>query len=160
MKKLLAIALGIAVSTSALAGACNKEEAKTLVDIAVESETPTFTTLASLLGAFGLVEPFSGNRNFTVFAPTDEAFAEIAAVIPTLTQDQIAEVLSYHVTQGARDPEEVFSKDKMKMLNYQFVELTTAGGAFVNDAEVIASVEACNGWVHVVNKVLIPEFSD
>ncbi|MGH1460780.1 MAG: fasciclin domain-containing protein [Neptuniibacter sp.] len=160
MKKVIAIACGLALSGAVHAGNCKSEDASTLIDIAVAETTdgvaPTFSTLAGLLTSFGLIEPFSTNRNFTVFAPTDAAFTEIAAILPTLSQNQVLDVLRYHVVNGSRDPSEVFAKEEMKMLNKQFVSLSVDGGNMINESEVVASAEACNGWVHVIDQVLIP----
>lgn len=160
MKKLIALTCGLAMSGAVFAGNCKAPDAATIIDIAVaetvDGEAPTFSTLATLLSSYSLVEPLSTNRNFTAFAPTDAAFAEIADVTATLTADQIYDVLLYHVTHGSRDPGEVFAKDEMKMLNKQFVSLDTEGGNFINESEVLVSAPACNGWVHVIDKVLIP----
>ncbi|MDF2182514.1 fasciclin domain-containing protein [Neptuniibacter sp. CAU 1671] len=168
MKKIMALAAGLVISGSALAGNCKSEGAASIVDIAVNDDR--FEILVQAVTAFGLANDLNTNRNFTVFAPTDDAFKAIGFAIetelgdvlnPELTDEQLSAVpniLLYHVAYGSRDSEEIFAKDKMQMLNKAFVELDSDGVSFnVNDAQVlIPDIEACNGYVHVIDSVLLP----
>jgi uncharacterized surface protein with fasciclin (FAS1) repeats len=108
---------------------------------------------------YGLDKELDKNRNYTVFAPTDAAFLELLAGLEEAgispNPDQLLDVLLYHVVPGSRDGEEVFAKEEMKMLNKQFVTLD-AENLMVNTATVVGSAEACNGWVHIVDQVLVP----
>ncbi|MFW1678259.1 fasciclin domain-containing protein [Pontibacter sp. JAM-7] len=168
MKKIIALAVGLALSGSVLAGNCKSDDVDSIVDIAVGDDR--FEVLVQAVTAFGLANDLNTNRNFTVFAPTDDAFKAVGFAIesdsgdilnPALTDEQleaVPNILLYHVVHGARDAEEVFAKDKMSMLNKAFVTLSTDGVTFnVNDAQVIIpNIVACNGYVHVIDAVLLP----
>jgi uncharacterized surface protein with fasciclin (FAS1) repeats len=129
-----------------------------IVDTAVAAGS--FNTLASLLTSAGLVETLKGEGPFTVFAPTDEAFAAVdPATLEALGQNQEAlqQVLTYHVVAG-----EVMSSDiepgAVETVEGSEVTITVEGGmVMVNDATVTtADVEASNGVIHVIDSVLIP----
>lgn len=169
MKKLVAVVAGLTLSGAVFAGNCKAPDSSSIVDIAVGNEN--FEILTTLVTAFGLANDLNTNRNFTVFAPTDDAFKAVGFAVedengndilnPALTDEQIEAVpniLLYHVAYGSRDAAEVYSDDKMKMLNKDFVALDTDGVTFnVNTAQVvIPNIEACNGYIHVVNEVLLP----
>ena len=149
MKKLL-IAIAIGCSTLAV-------QAKDIVDTAVAAGS--FKTLATALQAAGLVDTLKGKGPFTVFAPTDEAFAKLPkADLDALLKDKakLTAVLTYHVVGG-----QVMAKDVKsgKVKSVQGTELTlgTAGGVTVDSAKVIkADIVADNGVIHVIDSVLIP----
>lgn len=120
-----------------------------------------FTTLTSLVEQAGLAETLSDEGPFTVFAPTDAAFAKV----PQETLDSLAAdpealkaVLLYHVVDGEARATDVAELSSAKTLNGESVELeTTDGGVKVNDAKVVqADVTASNGVIHVIDEVLIP----
>ena len=120
-----------------------------------------FTTLTSLVEQAGLAETLSDEGPFTVFAPTDGAFAKV----PQETLDSLAAdpealkaVLLYHVVDGEARATDVAELSSAKTLNGESVELeTTDGGVKVNDAKVVqADVTASNGVIHVIDEVLIP----
>jgi len=143
---------------AALAAAALTAQAKDIVDTAVAAGS--FKTLATALGAAGLVDTLKGKGPFTVFAPTDEAFAKIPkADLDALLKDKakLTAVLTYHVVPGA-----VMAKDvkdgKVKTVQGGELTLATAGGVTVNGAKVIkADVTADNGVIHVIDTVLIPK---
>jgi len=143
---------------AALAAAALTAQAKDIVDTAVAAGS--FKTLATALGAAGLVDTLKGKGPFTVFAPTDEAFAKIPkADLDALLKDKakLTAVLTYHVVSGA-----VMAKDvkdgKVKTVQGGELTLATAGGVTVNGAKVIkADVTADNGVIHVIDTVLIPK---
>ena len=120
-----------------------------------------FKTLASLLDQAGLVETLSGNSRFTVFAPTDAAFAKVPqATLDALAKDKakLRAVLLYHVAKGKLTASKVIKRKSIKTLNGDRVSVRVrtgkvyVGGARVTTPDVLAS----NGVIHVINKVLIP----
>jgi uncharacterized surface protein with fasciclin (FAS1) repeats len=133
---------------------------KDIVDTAVAAGS--FNTLAAALTAAGLVEKLKGDGPFTVFAPTDDAFAALPAgtvedLLKPENKDKLVAVLTYHVVAG-----KVMSTDLsngMKAATVQGGEVTimTEGGVRVNDATVTqADIEATNGVIHVIDKVILP----
>lgn len=134
--------------------------AETIVDIAVNDGR--FTTLVTALQAAGLVETLQGDGPFTVFAPTDEAFAKLPAGtveglledIPTLTN-----ILLYHVVAGQVPAADVVNLSSADTVLGQSVSISVNGSAVnVGEAQVvITDVEASNGIIHVIDTVLIPD---
>jgi uncharacterized surface protein with fasciclin (FAS1) repeats len=133
---------------------------KTIVDVAVESGK--FTTLVAAVKAAGLVETLSGAGPFTVFAPTDEAFAKLpAGTVEALLKDKakLTRILTYHVVAG-----KVMAKDVTGMTSAKTVEggevtiKAENGKVMINDATVTtADIEASNGVIHVIDTVLLPK---
>ena len=150
MKKIIAI--------TALAAASLAAHAKDIVDTAVAAGN--FKTLVAAVQAAGLVDTLKGAGPFTVFAPTDEAFAKIPkADLEALLKDKakLTAVLTYHVVSG-----KVMAKDvkagKVKTVQGSELTLGTAGGVTVDGAKVIAAdIVADNGVIHVVDSVLLPK---
>lgn len=131
---------------------------KDIVDTAVEAGS--FNTLAKALTEAGLVETLKGQGPFTVFAPTDEAFAKLpAGTLESLLQDKakLRAVLTYHVISGKIMAAEVMRLDQAKTVQGQNVRISTMGGVKVNEANVIKTdILASNGMIHVINKVILP----
>lgn len=133
-------------------------QAKDIVDTAVSAGN--FKTLVTALKAADLVPTLKGNGPFTVFAPTDEAFAKIPkADLDALLKDKakLKTVLTYHVVPG-----KVMSKDlkagKVATVQGSDVTISTMGGAMVNNAKVVsADVAADNGVIHAIDTVLMPK---
>jgi len=150
MQKLLIAAV---MACTALAA-----HAKDIVDTAVSAGN--FKTLVTALKAADLVPTLKGNGPFTVFAPTDEAFAKIPkADLDALLKDKakLKAVLTYHVVPG-----KVMSKDlkagKVTTVQGSDVTISTMGGAMVNNAKVVsADVAADNGVIHAIDTVLMPK---
>ena len=148
-KTLIAITLGVA----ALA-----VQAKDIVDTAVAAGQ--FKTLATALQAAGLIDTLKGKGPFTVFAPTDAAFAKIPkADLDALLKDKakLSAVLTYHVVSG-----KVMAKDvkagMVKTVQGSDITLATTGGVTVNGAKVTsADIVADNGVIHVIDTVLMPK---
>jgi uncharacterized surface protein with fasciclin (FAS1) repeats len=120
-----------------------------------------FKTLASLLKKAGLAGTLQGKGPFTVFAPTDAAFAKVPdATLEALGQDKakLRSVLLYHVTKGKLTAAKVVKRESVKTLNGQRVKIRVRDDkVFVGGARVITpDVGASNGVIHVINKVLIP----
>ena len=139
------------------------EELGTLVDVAVAAGD--FTTLVAAVEAAGLVDTLSGEGPFTVFAPTDEAFAALppelleALLLPE-NSEALTEILTYHVVSG-----EVLAADVAagEVATVQGEEITIAvdDGVTVNGANVIATdVLASNGVIHVIDAVIVPPSLD
>lgn len=132
---------------------------KTIVQTAVAAGS--FKTLASLLKKAGLVGTLQGKGPFTVFAPTDAAFAKLPkATLAALAKNKakLRSVLLYHVVKGNVSAAKVVTLRSAKTLNGKAVSIRVNGGnVLVGGARVTtADVEASNGVIHVVNKVLIP----
>ena len=132
---------------------------QTIVDIAVADGR--FMTLATALQAAGLVETLQGAGPFTVFAPTDEAFAKLpAGTIEALLADipSLSEILLYHVVPGAVKAEQVVTLSSAETAAELPVAIKVVDGkVFVNQAEVIITdIEASNGIIHVIDSVLLP----
>jgi uncharacterized surface protein with fasciclin (FAS1) repeats len=120
-----------------------------------------FKTLAMLLKQAGLATTLSSTGPYTVFAPTDAAFAKVPkSTLTALANDkaQLKAVLLYHVVKGRVGSKQVVKLSSAKTLNGQPVRIKVASGsAFVNNAKVTkADVRASNGVIHVINRVLIP----
>jgi len=123
-----------------------------------------FSTLAAALGAAGLIETLKGKGPFTVFAPTDDAFARIPA--ETLSQllqpenrEKLTAILTYHVVAGRVTSHDVMNldPDAAITLQGQTLKINTDGGLKINDAKVIITdIAATNGVIHVIDSVLMP----
>ena len=132
---------------------------KTIVETAVEAGS--FTTLVKAVQEAGLVEALSGPGPLTVFAPTDEAFAEIPAeTLNALLQDKekLISVLTYHVVAGNLLGAQVVRKNSIITLQGGALSVDISDGLKVDDANVIeADIRASNGRIHVIDKVLMPK---
>ena len=156
------LAAGFAALTfaSAPARAEEKAPAKDIVETAVAAGN--FKTLATALQAAGLVETLKGKGPFTVFAPTDEAFAKLpAGTVEGLLKDKakLAAVLTYHVVPGKVSAAEVVKLSEAKTVEGQAVKIKAEGGKVsVDGASVVkADVAASNGVIHVIDTVLMPK---
>ena len=161
-----ALLLGLA-SPLAVAGHHDGEHAKPtqakgdIVDTAVAAGQ--FNTLAAALTAAGLVDTLKGNGPFTVFAPTDEAFAALPAgtvenLLKPENKDQLVALLTYHVVPGRYPSGRVAGLDEAPTVNGETVDIRAADGAVMVDGAnvVMADVTATNGVIHVIDKVLMP----
>jgi uncharacterized surface protein with fasciclin (FAS1) repeats len=140
----------------------NAVQASAKKDI-VETATAAgkFKTLTSLLKQAGLAGTLQGKGSYTVFAPTDAAFAKVPkATLQALGQDKakLRSVLLYHVAKGKLTAAKVVKRSSVKTLNGQSLRIRVNGGKVtVGGARVITpDVAASNGVIHVINKVLIP----
>jgi uncharacterized surface protein with fasciclin (FAS1) repeats len=146
------------VAALAIGGATLAVQAKDIVDTAVAAGN--FKTLAAALQAAGLVDTLKGKGPFTVFAPTDEAFAKVPKdQLDALLKDKAAltKVLTYHVVAG-----KVMAKDvkagKVKTVQGGELTVATAGGVMVDGAKVTATdIVADNGVIHVIDSVVLPK---
>jgi uncharacterized surface protein with fasciclin (FAS1) repeats len=133
-------------------------QAADIVDTAVAAGS--FKTLATALGAADLVGTLKGKGPFTVFAPTDEAFAKIPkADLDALLKDKkkLTAVLTYHVVPGKVMAADV-KAGKVKTVQGSEVTIATTGGVTVNKAKVVKTdIAADNGVIHVIDTVLMPK---
>jgi uncharacterized surface protein with fasciclin (FAS1) repeats len=164
MKKITYAALSLVIaltSFSTLRAADSASGAKDIV--AVASGAGNFTTLVAALKAAGLVATLQGKGPFTVFAPSDEAFAKLPAgtvedLLKPENKQKLTNILTYHVV-----PSKVMAADvktmKAKTVNGQSLDIVVASGAVsVNDAKVVATdIAATNGVIHVIDTVLMPK---
>ena len=149
-KTLIALALTAGTALSVMA--------QDVVDTAVKAGN--FTTLVAAVKAAGLVDTLKGPGPFTVFAPTDAAFAKVPkATLDALLADKAAltKVLTYHVVPGKVMAADV-KAGKVKTVQGQELTITTAGGVMVDNAKVVATdVAASNGVIHAIDTVLMPK---
>lgn len=121
-----------------------------------------FSTLAAALGAAGLIEPLKREGPFTVFAPTDDAFAKIppqalSELLQPENKEKLTAILTYHVVPGRVTAQEVANLNSVTTLQGQTVKISKQDGVKINDAKVITTgVEATNGIIHVIDTVLMP----
>jgi uncharacterized surface protein with fasciclin (FAS1) repeats len=147
-----ALALSVSLATA--------EDAKpqNIVDIAIADGS--FTTLVKAVQAAGLVETLEGQGPFTLFAPTDAAFAKLpAGTLDGLLKDKakLAKILTYHVISGKVMAADVMKLTSAKTVEGQDVKIDTMNGVHINGAKVVkADIIASNGVIHVIDTVLIP----
>jgi uncharacterized surface protein with fasciclin (FAS1) repeats len=152
----------VALSSILLIGPASSADQLDIVDTAVQAGN--FGTLATALEAAGLVETLKGDGPFTVFAPTDEAFAKlpegtVANLLKPENRDQLTAILTYHVLSGAVTAEQVVGLSKAQTVNGQSVAISVDGSAVkVDGATVVATdIMASNGVIHVIDNVILPE---
>ena len=160
MRKLFASALVFMfVITSASGLRASEPQAKDIVDTAVAAGS--FTTLAKALQAAGLIETLKSKGPFTVFAPTDEAFAKLpAGTLEALLKDKakLTAILTYHVVPGKVMAADVVKLKEAKTVQGQMVTIDTSMGVKVNNANVVKTDIVCsNGVIHVIDSVLLPK---
>ena len=135
---------------------------KNIVETAVAAGN--FKTLAAALGAAGLINTVSGPGPFTVFAPTDAAFAKLPAgtvenLLKPENKDQLTAILTYHVVAGKVMAADVVKLSEAKTVNGKMLKVKVNGGnVMVDDANVTATdIAASNGVIHVIDSVIIPD---
>jgi uncharacterized surface protein with fasciclin (FAS1) repeats len=143
----------------------------TIVDVAIElnsdTNSPYFGAFDTLIAAVLAADPIvvgtlSGNGQFTVFAPTDDAFAELEldeSSVGNLPQDFLTDVLLYHVARGRRDSGDVLDSDRIRTLEGSF--LLQDGGVLTDNLGlestiIVVDVPAANGIIHAIDSVVLP----
>jgi uncharacterized surface protein with fasciclin (FAS1) repeats len=130
-----------------------------IVDIAVSDKS--FSTLVTALKAADLVNTLKGDGPFTVFAPTDEAFAKLPkGTLDSLLKDKakLTAVLTYHVVPGKVKADRVVQKKSIKTVQGQNVRVSTSDGVKVDNARVVKTdIMASNGVIHVIDEVILPK---
>ncbi|MEY3458209.1 MAG: hypothetical protein RL215_1366 [Planctomycetota bacterium] len=135
-------------------------KAADIVDTAVGAGK--FGTLVAAVKAAGLVETLKGEGPFTVFAPTDEAFAKLPAgtvesLLKPENKDKLVAILTYHVVPGRLKAADVVAAKELKTVNGKAAPITTEGGAKIAGAGIIKTdIECSNGVVHVIDSVILP----
>ncbi len=151
----------LALTTTALIGSQAFAAEKDIVDTAVDAGS--FTTLVAAVEAAGLVETLKGEGPFTVFAPTDDAFAALPeGTVETLlmpeNKDQLVQILTYHVVPGKVMSSDLSNEMMADTVEGSPVTIMTEGGVTVNGANVTtADIEASNGVIHVIDAVIMPD---
>jgi uncharacterized surface protein with fasciclin (FAS1) repeats len=149
--------LALTVSTPAQAGA-QKSSLPDVVDTAVAAGN--FKTLATALQAAGLVETLKGPGPFTVFAPTDEAFAKLpAGTLEGLLKDKqrLTAVLTYHVVPGRVMAADVVKLSSARTVQGGSIAIRADKGVTVDGVRVVKTdIQAANGVIHVIDAVLMP----
>ncbi len=157
----------IALATTASAGHHGEKKMMKkadIVDTAVSAGQ--FQTLAAALEAAGLIDTLKGDGPFTVFAPTDEAFAKLPAgtvesLLKPENKDKLIAVLTYHVVPGKVMAADVVKLDEATTVQGSDVMIKVAdGNVQINDATVVkADIGASNGVIHVIDTVILPSDS-
>ena len=165
MRKFITLALA-GMLVLAIAGPVSaKSQGATIVDtaIAVNAETGEFDHLIQAVVRADLVATLDGKRQFTVFAPTDAAFEDLfgqlgVGGVGDIPKATLRAVLLYHVAPGERFAADVISSTRIRTVSKGFLFPSLAGGSvYINDARVLAAdVDASNGVIHVIDKVLLP----
>lgn len=132
---------------------------KSIIETALEN--PQFATLVTAVKAADLVETLSGPGPFTVFAPTNDAFAKIPAeTLQAVLADKakLTSILTYHVVSGKVMAADVVSLTEAKTVQGGTLKIDASNGVMINDAKVTtADIECSNGVIHVIDTVLMPQ---
>ena len=156
---LTAATLGSFIVT-ALAGKPAKTEAPTVVSIAAGNKD--FSTLVAAVKAAGLVDTLNGDGPFTIFAPTNEAFAKLPKgtvedLLKPENKEKLTAILTYHVVAGKVMAADV-KAGKVKTVQGGEIEIATEGGVTVNGAKVVKTdIVGKNGVIHVIDTVVLPK---
>jgi len=157
-KPFLAVAVALAFLLPVAGANAGDHAQKDIVDTAVAAGS--FKTLATALQAAGLVETLKGQGPFTVFAPTDEAFAKIPkADLDALLQDKakLTAVLTYHVVPGRVMAADVVKLHEAKTVQGSNLKIDASNGVKVDGANVIQTdIATSNGVIHVIDSVILP----
>jgi uncharacterized surface protein with fasciclin (FAS1) repeats len=154
-------ALVAALPAAGLAATASTAAAPTQTIAQIAAGNPNFSTLVSLLKKVGLVSVLNGTTHYTVFAPTNAAFAAVpAATLKALAANktELKAVLLYHVVPGSLPASEVVKHKTLTTAEGASLTVSVKGmNVYVNKAEVTeANIHATNGYIHVINAVLIP----
>lgn len=147
--------MAIFITITAQAGSMSKD----IVDTAVSAGS--FNTLATALTEAGLVDTLKGEGPFTVFAPTDEAFAklpedQLASILAD--KELLTSILTYHVVPGKVMAADIAAIESAATVQGQSLSINTDSGVKIDSATVIqADIEASNGVIHVIDTVLVPQ---
>ena len=136
------------------------EKQQDIIDTAMTAGK--FSTLAAALTVAGLIETLKGEGPFTVFAPTDEAFAKLPAetlqdLLKPENKAKLTAILTYHVVSGRMRALEIANRESATTLQGQTLQFSKQDAVKINDARVTtADVEATNGVIHIIDTVLLP----
>jgi uncharacterized surface protein with fasciclin (FAS1) repeats len=159
--KLVIAAVALAFSSVASAGSASAKATQDIVGVA--SSAGTFNTLVAAVKAAGLVETLQGAGPFTVFAPTDAAFAKLPAgtvesLLKPENKEKLASILTYHVVSGKVMAADVKTMQAPTVNGQNLAIVANAGGVTVNGAKVLKTdIPATNGVIHVIDTVVLPK---
>ena len=165
MRKFVALATATLLALVLAAPAAARNQGPSIVDtaIAVNASTGEFDHLIAAVVRADLAATLDGNRQFTVFAPTDSAFEDLFDALGVTGVDEIPvgtlrAVLLYHVAPGERFAADVVSSSRIRTVGKGFLWPSVSGGnVYINDAQVIAAdIDVSNGVIHVIDRVLLP----
>ncbi len=161
MKKICGLIVVLLFTLSLAIAAVASAQEKDIVDTAVEAGS--FKTLATALQAAGLVETLKGPGPFTVFAPTDDAFAKLPKgtlddLLKPENKEKLASILTYHVVPGKVMAADVAKVKKTKTVEGSEITIKTKGQkVMVDKANIVqADIMASNGVIHVIDAVIMP----
>lgn len=160
LSTLLVVFAGLFLSGAALADHHGGKKQGTIVDVAVGN--PDFSTLVAALKAADLVGTLGGEGPFTVFAPTNDAFAKLPAgtvenLLKPENKAQLVAVLTYHVVPGKVLAADVAGLKSAGTVNGKSITIDTSNGVKVDNATVTATdIGASNGVIHVIDSVILP----
>jgi uncharacterized surface protein with fasciclin (FAS1) repeats len=156
------IAAAAVLTLGIVAAQAGKPAQKDIVDTAVAAGS--FNTLAAALQAADLIATLKGKGPFTVFAPTDAAFAKLPAgtvedLLKPENKAKLVEILTYHVVPGSVSSAQVVKMTSAKTVEGQSVKISTKnGGVMIDNATVVqADILASNGVIHVIDTVILPQ---
>lgn len=161
MKTIVRLALASLFAASAYAGAASSSGSGKDI-VAVASGAGNFNTLVAAVKAAGLVETLQGAGPFTVFAPTDAAFAKlppgtVESLLKPKNKDKLIAILTYHVVPGRVMAADVKTMQARTVNGQELALVVGAGGVTVNNAKVVATdIAAKNGVIHVLDTVVLP----
>ncbi|QTN31051.1 fasciclin domain-containing protein [Akkermansiaceae bacterium] len=162
MKTIVTSILSVMALASFASAEHHKADKKDIVDTAVAAGS--FKTLAAALGAAGLVDTLKGDGPFTVFAPTDEAFAKlpegtVEELLKPENKAKLADILTYHVVSGKVMAKTAVTLDKATAVNKKDIALKVVDGTLtLNGSAKVATadIECSNGVIHVIDAVILP----
>ncbi len=155
------LAVSSPVSAQYMSSSKHEKSEKDIVETAIAAGS--FETLVAAVKAAGLVETLQGDGPFTVFAPTDEAFAKLPAgtvesLLKPENRDKLIAVLTYHVVPGRLMAKDVVGEKYLKTVQGQKIKVSLKGdAAMVDDARIVKTdIETSNGVIHVIDSVMLP----
>lgn len=159
MKKQIMVLAVLALTSSVFASSNSNAPAGDIVDTAVAAGQ--FKTLVAAVQAAGLVDTLKSDGPFTVFAPTDEAFAKLpAGTVEALLNDKekLTAILTYHVVPGKVMANDVVAAASLTTVQGQALKVSTGDGVKVDSANVVKTdILTSNGVIHVIDSVVIPQ---
>ena len=157
IQKIFLVAAAVAL-IAGTASAGHHETPSDIVDVAASNDS--FETLVTALQTAGLVDTLKSDGPFTVFAPTDEAFAKLPeGTVESLLADKekLTRILTYHVVPGKVTSSQVAGLNSATTVQGGNLAIVASSGVMINGAKVVqADIEASNGVIHVIDTVLIP----
>jgi uncharacterized surface protein with fasciclin (FAS1) repeats len=156
------VAIGTVLALNTVVSAAFAQDEMDIVDTAVAAGQ--FETLAAALTAAELIDTLKGEGPFTVFAPTDEAFAKLPEgtvenLLKPENRDQLTAILTYHVVAGKVTADQVVDLTEAATLNGQSIDISVGSAGVMVDKSLVvtADIMATNGVIHVIDSVMLPE---